>query len=231
MTDLTGQVVVVTGANGGLGTAVTEAFTLANAVVYGVARHWEDTDSACAGFTPVRADLTTEEGASKAIRRALDETGRLDVLVHLVGGFAGGQPVAETPAATLESMLAINLKSAWLTIRAALPAMQGAGRGRILAIGSRPGLDPSPGLAAYSVSKAALHALIQSVAAEVKGSGITANAVLPSVIDTPGNRAAMPDADPAAWVTPRSIARLLLWLACEASGDVNGALIPIYGKA
>jgi NAD(P)-dependent dehydrogenase (short-subunit alcohol dehydrogenase family) len=109
--------------------------------------------------------------------------------------------------------------------------MTKAGKGRIVAVGARPALDPMANFAAYSVSKTALVALVKTVALEVKDSGITANIVLPSVIDTPANRAAMPSADPSKWVTPQSIADLLVWLASDAARDVSGAAIPIYGRA
>jgi NAD(P)-dependent dehydrogenase (short-subunit alcohol dehydrogenase family) len=115
--------------------------------------------------------------------------------------------------------------------RAVLPRMLAAKRGRILAVGSRAGVEPMPNFAAYSVSKAALIALVRTVAQEVKDTDITANIVLPSTIDTPANRAAMPKADPTKWVSPESIADLLVWLASDKAANVNGAVIPIYGKA
>jgi len=155
----------------------------------------------------------------------------VDTLLHLVGGFAGGQPVAETPDETWEKMLDLNLRSAYTIFRAVLPGMLKAGKGRIVAVGARAALDPMANFAAYSVSKAALVALVKTVALEVKDTGVTANVVLPSVIDTPANRAAMPSADASKWVTPESIAGLLVWLTSDAARDVNGAAIPIYGRA
>jgi NAD(P)-dependent dehydrogenase (short-subunit alcohol dehydrogenase family) len=128
-------------------------------------------------------------------------------------------------------MLGLNLRSAYMIFRAVLPGMLKAGKGRIVAVGARAAIEPIANFAAYSVSKAALVALVKTVALEVKDSGITANAVLPSVIDTPANRAAMPAADASKWVTPESIASLLVWLASDVARDVNGAAIPIYGQA
>jgi NAD(P)-dependent dehydrogenase (short-subunit alcohol dehydrogenase family) len=128
-------------------------------------------------------------------------------------------------------MLGLNLRSAYTIFRAVLPGMLKAGKGRIVAVGARAAIEPIANFAAYSVSKAALVALVKTVALEVKDSGITANAVLPSVIDTPANRAAMPAADASKWVTPESIAGLLVWLVSDAARDVNGAAIPIYGRA
>ena len=155
----------------------------------------------------------------------------VDTLLHLVGGFGGGQPVAETSDEIWDKMLDLNLRSAYTIFRAVLPSMTKAGKGRIVAVGSRAALDPLANFAAYSVTKAALVALVKTVALEVKDSGVTANIVLPSVIDTPANRAAMPTADPSKWVTPQSIADLLVWLASDAARDISGAAIPIYGRA
>ena len=127
-------------------------------------------------------------------------------------------------------MLDLNLRSAYSMFRAVLPEMIKSGRGRILTVGSRAVEQPFANYAAYTVSKAALVTLVKSVAVEVKDSGITANVVLPSVIDTPANRVAMATGDPSKWVTPESIAGLLVWLASDAARDINGASIPIYGK-
>jgi NAD(P)-dependent dehydrogenase (short-subunit alcohol dehydrogenase family) len=155
----------------------------------------------------------------------------VDALLHLVGGFGGGRPVAETPHETWTRMLDLNLRSAQSIFRAVIPDMLKAGKGRIVAVGSRAALEPIANFAAYSVSKAALVALVKTVALEVKDSGVTANVILPSVIDTSANRAAMQSADATRWVTPQSIAELLVWLASDGARDVNGAAIPIYGRA
>ncbi len=230
MLEFTDRTVLITGANGGLGRAVTKTFLEAGATAAGVylpgpppVEHER--------FFGIEADLSTPEGAAAAVERARSRTGRLDALIHLVGGFAGGKPVAETDDATWKRMLDMNLNSAFYAMRASLPALLGAGRGRIVAVGSRTAVEPVAGLSAYGVSKAALVALVRTVALEVKDTGVTANAVLPSVIDTPANRAANPKADFTKWVKPGSIAQLILWLASDAAADVNGAIIPIYGKA
>lgn len=152
------------------------------------------------------------------------------VLVHLVGGFAGGQPVSATDDSTFDQMINLNLRSAFRMIRAVLPGMKETGHGRILAIGSRAGEEPMASFSAYNASKAGLASLIRTVALETKKSGITANLVAPSIIDTPANRAAMPSADPALWVKPESIAKLLVWLASDDAADISGAVIPIYGR-
>lgn len=223
------KTVLITGATGGLGRTVTRTFLDAGAAVYGVARKWEPGEIPAGGFKPLDGDVTRAADCRASIARVLAETGRLDAVVHLAGGFAGGSRLEETGEDTWDHMMNLNLRSAFLLFREALPVMRGASHGRLIAIGSRVGAEPAASMAAYIASKAALHALIQAIAAETKGTGITANALLPSIIDTPANRAAMPQADFSRWVAPQSIAAWLVWLASGVSADVNGSLIPIYG--
>lgn len=217
-----GRVALISGVSGGLGGAVTRAFPRAGFTVVGVAR---------GAGNYVSADLTRPEGARAAVEEALRQAGRVDVLVHLMGGFAGGQPVEATDDATWQRMLDLNLNAAFYLCRAVLPAMKKAGWGRILTVGSRTGVEAAANFAAYGVSKAALIALTRTLALEGREHGITANVVLPSTIDTPANRAAMPQADATRWVKPEAIADLLVWLASEEAGEINGAVIPIYGRA
>ena len=219
--------ILITGANGGLGSAVVEAFLATDATVYGADLAWKHQPHSNARFHPIEANLLEAPECDRVAKLA----DPVDALLHLVGGFGGGQPVAETPDETWDKMLGLNLRSAYTIFRAVLPGMLKAGKGRIVAVGARAAIEPIANFAAYSVSKAALVALVKTVALEVKDSGITANAVLPSVIDTPANRAAMPAADASKWVTPESIAGLLVWLVSDAARDVNGAAIPIYGRA
>ena len=155
--------------------------------------------------------------------------GRIDVLVHLVGAFAGGKSVADTDDATLEQMLEVNLLAAFHMFRAVLPDMRARGAGRILAIGSRTAVDPQPMVGAYSASKAALVSLVRTIALENKDRGISANVILPGTMDTPANRAAMPGADPAKWVRPAQVASLLVHLASDDASQISGAVIPILG--
>lgn len=178
----------------------------------------------------VRADLTSADGAKDAVAAVIAEHGRIDVLAHVMGGFAGGTPVQETDDATWSRMMDMNLNAAFRVFREALPHMIAARRGRIVAVGSRAGLLPAVGLSAYAVSKAGLQALVQAVAEEVKDYGVTANVVLPSTMDTAANRSWGTPVEAAAWVKPESVAELIFWLASEAAGDVNGALVPIYGR-
>ena len=218
--------VLITGASGGLGTAVCQEFLATGAKVIGVDRKWKTP----APFVTVSADVSTAEGCESMVKQAL-EHGPLDALVHLVGGFAGGSGVADTSDETWDKMMNLNLRTAFCCIRAALKPMQAAGHGRIVAVGTRMAVEPSPNFAAYAVSKAGLVALIKNVAAEGQKVGVTANVILPSTMDTPANRAAMPNVDFSRWVKPESIAKLLGFLVSDAAADTNGAVIPIYGRA
>jgi NAD(P)-dependent dehydrogenase (short-subunit alcohol dehydrogenase family) len=191
-----------------------------------VERVWKQ----AAPFVTISADVGTAEGCEKMVAQTL-QSGPLDALVHLVGGFSGGSPLTETSDQTWDGMMNLNLRTAFCAMRAALRPMTAAGRGRIVAIGSRVAVEPSPNFAAYAVSKAALVSLVRNVAAEGKKSGITANIVLTSTIDTPQNRKAMPESDFTRWVTPQSIAKLIVWLASDAAADISGAVVPIYGRA
>jgi NAD(P)-dependent dehydrogenase (short-subunit alcohol dehydrogenase family) len=229
--DLQNQVVLMSGASGGLGEGVVQAFLDAGAKVAGVARKWTADATSRPGFLPIVADLTQEQGCADAVKAVLARWSRLDAAVHLMGGFAGGTAVQATSVETWDQMMSVNLRSAFLFFRAALPPLLAAGRGRLLAVGSRPGFEPAAGLAAYSVSKAGLHALVKALAAENKDTGVTCNAVAPSTIETAANRAAMPQADASTWVRPAAIGELLVYLASDAARDINGALIPIYGRA
>jgi NAD(P)-dependent dehydrogenase (short-subunit alcohol dehydrogenase family) len=218
--------VLITGAGGGLGSEVCRVFTEAGVQVVAVDRAWKEVHP----YRTIDADLSTAEGAAAMVEQALAH-GPIDALIHLVGGFSGGKSIAETDDKTWDLMMNVNLRVAVNAIRAVLKPMMEARKGRIVAIGSRAAVEPSPKLAAYAVSKAALVALVKNTAAEVKDFGITANVVLPSTIDTAANRKAMPNSDFSKWVTPESIAKTLLWLASDAASDVSGAVVPIYGRA
>jgi NAD(P)-dependent dehydrogenase (short-subunit alcohol dehydrogenase family) len=223
------KVVLVTGANGGLGTHVTQAFLDVGATVVGIARKIQQTEFESPAFTALPAEISTAAGAKAMVESMLAKLGRVDVVVHTVGGFAGGTSVAETDDATFQRMLDLNLNTTFHLLRAVLPAMRKTGNGCIIAIGSRAALEPGAGVGAYSASKAAMVSLIRTVALENKDSGIRANVILPGTMDTPANRAAMPGADITRWVQPVNVARLIIWLAGDAGKEVNGAAIPVYG--
>jgi NAD(P)-dependent dehydrogenase (short-subunit alcohol dehydrogenase family) len=228
---MTGRVVLISGAAGGLGRAVVAEFLNQGARVWGLFAPGEANPFPEDAPAVLRADLSSAEQAAGAVRAVVQAAGRLDALVHLVGGFAGGEPLHQTSEESWRRMMTLNLDTAFHIIRAALPPMLEARQGRILAIGTRTAVEPAANLSAYNVSKAGLVALIRTVALEVKNAGVTANIVLPSVIDTPANRAANPNADYSRWVKPESIAALLAFLASDAASDINGAVIPIYGRA
>lgn len=227
---LESKVVIVTGANGGLGSHVTNAFLEAGARVIGVSLSITAAEFPHPRFSAIPATIANLGDAQALAGAVIAQAGRVDALVHLVGGFAGGKTVAETDDATLDRMLELNLGSTFHLLRAVLPGMRKQGSGRILAIGSKAAVEPAPMAGAYAASKAALVSLIRTVAREERPHGITANAVLPGTMDTPANRAAMPDADPAKWVQPAQVASLLVHLVSDAASQINGAVIPIYGS-
>jgi len=223
------KIALVTGATGGLGTHVTKALLEAGFAVVGFAPKIQQSDFEHPNFTALPASLDSLAAAKKAADAVIGRFGTIDVLAHLVGGFAGGHSVADTDDAIFQRMFDLNLNSAFHVLRAVLPHMRKAGTGRIIAIGSRAAEDPGPTVGAYSASKAALVSLIRTVALENKDSGITANVILPGTMDTPANRKAMPGADTSTWVQPASVASLIVWLAGDAGKDVTGTAIPVYG--
>ena len=221
---LDGKVVLIAGGTGALGQTVTPMFSQAGATVLLLS-------SAAPPAQPgvpltLRADVTDEDSVRRAVTQAIEQAGRIDCLVNMVGGFGPGR-VTETEAALWQKMLSLNLTAAFLLSKAVAPHMLKRGSGRILHVAARAALEPFPGAAAYVVAKSGLVALIRVLALEFAGSGVTANGVLPTTIDTPTNRKSMPDADPSKWVRPESIAQLLIFLASEEAGQLNGALIPV----
>lgn len=219
--------VLITGAKGGLGTFVTERFLAEGALVTGVSRSIAATDFPHANFLALPSDLATLTDAERLVQAVLAARGRIDAVVHLVGGFSAGPRLPETGDESLASMFALNFHSAFHLFRAVLPAMRTAGTGRVLAIASRAAVAPAAGQAVYAASKAALVSLVRSVAVENADRGICANIILPGTMDTPANRAAMPDAAFQQWTPPREVAALLAYLASDDSAHLTGAVIPI----
>ena len=224
--------VVVTGGTGALGSAVVEAFLAAGdrvVVPWIVPEEAERSRSAWAGplragrAVLVEADVAEAAGAARAIEAA----GDVDVLVNGVGGFAGGTPVDATDLEAWDRMYRMNLRSAAACSRAALPRMRARRRGLVVNVASQAALAPPAGLAAYAASKAGVVALTRSLQEEVARDGIRVAAIVPTTIDTPANRAAMPDADRSAWTPPEKIAGVILWLASDAASTVRGALVPV----
>lgn len=225
-----GMVVLVTGASGGLGKTVTESFLEAGATVVGTSRKIQQSDFDSSRFTALSAEISSREGALGLVDQVVKRLGKLDVLAHTVGGFAGGQSIADTGDDTFQRMLDLNLNCVFHILRAAIPALRRTKNGRIVAIGSRAALEPGAGVGAYSASKAAMVSLIRTVALENKDVGLTANVILPGTMDTPANRKSLPDADFSKWVRPSTVAGLVVWLSSDAGKDINGAVIPVYGS-
>ena len=222
--------VVVSGGTGGLGSAVTA--TLLEAGWHVVVPYVDERELERVEPHPqlelVAADLFDPDAAAAVVARA---PGRLGALVNLVGGFASGGRVHETPVEDFERQFKLNLRPAYLLCHAALPRMLEAGGGSIVCVSTRAALRPFAGAAGYIASKAAVLAFVDALAAEYTGDGVRANAILPSVIDTPGNRASQPDADHSRWVKPEQIADVIRFLCSDESVAVGGAHIPVYGRA
>ena len=228
--NLTNNVALITGANGGLGMAVTKAFLEAGAQVAGVSPKIQASDFNHANFRAFPGEIASRDSAQAVCSAVVARFGRIDILVHLVGAFKGGKPVAETDDDTFRNMLDANLVAAFYIIRAVLPDMRTRGSGRILAIGSKAAIETAPMIGAYAASKAALVSLVRTVAIENRDRGITANVVLPGTMDTPANRAAMPGKDPSKWVQPSQVAGMLVHLATDEASQISGAAIPILGS-
>lgn len=224
------RIALVTGANGGLGRFVTEAFLAAGDSVIGTARAIQPSEFANPRFMAIPADLTDAAAAGHLVDTAIQRFQRIDILAHVMGGFAGGRPISETDDATWDLMMNLNVRAAFHIFRAVIPHMRAAGQGRIIAIAGRAAAEPAANIAAYSASKAALVALVRSAALENKDEGITVNAVLPGTMDTAANRRADPTADFSRWVPPKNVAELVLFLASGAAAEITGAAIPIYGR-
>lgn len=224
------RVILITGAKGGLGSFVTQRFLATGAAVVGASRSISQEDFSLPNFVALAVDFTQAAAARDAVETVVSRFGKLDVLVHVLGGFAGGQAVAEMDDATWEQMRDLNLTSAFYVLRAAIPHLRKSGRGRIVAIGSLTAVEPHAKLGAYVTFKAALAMLVRTVALENKDAGLTANAILPGTMDTPANRKAMPKADFSKWVQPSDVADLVLWLADERAGHITGADIAVDGS-
>jgi NAD(P)-dependent dehydrogenase (short-subunit alcohol dehydrogenase family) len=227
---MAGPVVLITGAKGGLGAHVTRAFLDSGATVAGSSRHIADSDFPHPQFFAIEADLTDAAEARGLADAVMARAGRIDALVHVTGGFTGGQPVHETTDEAWVQMIDLNLRAAFYTLRVVIPYMRKAGRGRIVAIGSRAAVEPGPNVGAYSASKAAMLSLMRTVALENRDTAITANVILPGTIDTESNRKWGTPEDRAKWVAPERIAALAVFLASDAAADITGAAIPVYGK-
>jgi NAD(P)-dependent dehydrogenase (short-subunit alcohol dehydrogenase family) len=230
------RVILITGATGALGSVVAREFAQTQARLALTGRSEEKLERLAAEISlpaervlTVAADITQADGVENLVATVAGRFGQVDVLLNVAGGWSGGKPVGETTVEDWDRMLALNLRAAFLLSRAVLPGMLETGWGRIVHVSSKTAVEPRAKQAAYAVSKMGLITLTEVIAAEVKGSGVTANVILPSIIDTPDNRKFMPKADPAKWVEPERIAATIQFLCSENAAAINGARIPIYG--
>jgi NAD(P)-dependent dehydrogenase (short-subunit alcohol dehydrogenase family) len=225
------KVVLITGANGGLGSSITRSFLATGASVTGVSNKISAAEFPQPNFTAISADLTKPSIVNDVVQSALKREGRLDILIHVLGAFAGGKSIADTDDATWQQMQDLNLSSAFYVLRAAIPYLRKSANGRIVAIGSLTAAEPHAGIGAYVTFKSALVSLVRTVALENRDAGVTANIILPDTMDTPGNRKAMPDADASKWVATQDVADLALWLADDRAAHTTGTVFPIAAKS
>jgi NAD(P)-dependent dehydrogenase (short-subunit alcohol dehydrogenase family) len=235
--DFSKQVVVVAGGTGGLGKAVSLAFLNAGANTV-VTYHREAEFQALkelagrnrSSLEGHAVDVTDESAVAGFINAVVRQHGTVDALVNTVGGYAGGVKLWDLETSVFDHMLALNLRSGYVLARAVLPILLKAGHGSIVNVSAKAAIDHGAGAAAYAASKAAVVALMDSLAADAKGTGIRVNSILPSIIDTPANRTAMPDADFATWPKPEEIANVVLFLSSDFAKSIHGAAIPVYGN-
>ncbi len=225
---MNGKVVVVTGASGALGRVVVEAALGRGARVAGLDYAESQIPAAANQIALGGVDLSDATEATKAIDAVAAHFGRLDALVNIAGGFAF-EAVAEGDPRTWQHMYTLNVLTALNASRAAIPHLAASASARIVNVGAMGALQAGAGMGAYTASKAGVHRLTEALAAEWKGK-ITVNAVLPSIIDTSANRASMPKADFAKWVTPQELAEVILFLVSDAASAVTGALLPVSGR-
>jgi NAD(P)-dependent dehydrogenase (short-subunit alcohol dehydrogenase family) len=237
MLDFKDQVIVITGGAGNLGAAVTRAFYLAGARVAVVDRVRDMAVEIFGDEIPegeyclyVSGNLMDESSVAEVVDTIIKRFDHIDVLVNVAGGYRAGMPLHETPVDTWDFMMNLNARTVFLTSRAVIPHMIERERGKIISVGARAALKGTAQSGPYIASKMAVIRLTESMAAELKDKNINVNCILPGTIDTPDNRKDMPDADFDKWVTPDSMANVILFLASELAKDVNGAAVPVYGR-
>jgi NAD(P)-dependent dehydrogenase (short-subunit alcohol dehydrogenase family) len=225
---MNGKVIIVTGASGALGKVVAKQALSRGARVAGIDHAPSQAAAEATRIELGDVDLTDAAQAKKAVDAVLTHFGRLDALINIAGGFAF-ETVAEGDAKTWQRMYALNVMTALNATQAALPHLSASPAGRIINVGAMGALQAGAGMGPYAASKAGVHRLTEALAAEWKGK-ITVNAVLPSTIDTAANRASMPKADFAKWVTPEELANVILFLASDEASAITGALLPVNGR-
>ncbi|MCW5889066.1 MAG: SDR family oxidoreductase [bacterium] len=231
--DFTDRVVAITGAAGALGRVVAQAFAARGAQLVLVDQRREAlTDvfgAAAAGRLLAPTDLLDAAEVERTVREATARFGRLDVLCNVAGGFRMGDPVHATDDATWRFLFDVNVTTLVHAVRAVVPVMLQGGGGRIVNVGAFGAQRGAAGMGAYTAAKSAVQRLTEAMAAELREQGINVNCVLPSIIDTPANRAAMPDADPRRWVAPEDLAAAIVFLASPAARAIHGAALPVTG--
>ena len=232
-----GKVALVAGGTGGLGGAVSLAFLEEGAKVVATYRKQQEfaalKSAAGANASALEGqlvDITDELATAKFVANVVSRHGRLDAVVNAIGGYAGGIKLWDLDTKTVDAMFSLNLRSGYSLARAVLPPMLKQRYGSIVNVAAKAAVDHGAGAAAYAASKAAAVALMDSLAADSKGTGIRVNSILPSIIDTPINRQAMPGADFASWPKPQDIAQVILFLCSDAAKTIHGAAIPVYGN-
>ena len=237
MYELTERVAIVTGAAGNLGRAVARTLQAAGAKLVLVDRApdrlpelFPDLVASPLAYLATSVNLTDASAVGAMVDEALKRFGRIDVLVNTAGGWRGGTPVHETPLETWDFLMDLNVRTMLIISSAVIPVMLKQESGKIISVAARAGLSGSSKGGAYSAAKSAVLRLTESMAAELKSSGINVNCVMPSTIDTPQNRADMPKADASRWVKPEALADVILFLASDAARAVHSAAIPVYGR-
>ena len=233
MLDFTDRTVLITGAAGNLGRAVAAAFAHRGARLVLVDLDAAGLDDAYPGEQDDRmksaVDLLQPNALGEAVMTARQRFGSLDVLAALAGGFHMGEPVHKLPPAAWDRMLDLNARTLLNTVDAVVPEMLHHGAGKIVTVGANAARQGQANMSAYIVAKSAVIRLTESLSAELRDKGINVNCVLPSIIDTPENRGAMPDADPAKWVAPAKLAGVILFLASDEASAIHGASVPVVG--
>jgi NAD(P)-dependent dehydrogenase (short-subunit alcohol dehydrogenase family) len=235
MFDFSDKIVMITGAAGNLGSATGRAFAAAGARLALIDHSYEHLErefpegAESADMLFVTGDLTDTGAVLGMVHEAINSYGRLDVLINIAGGYRAGTPVHETPMTTWDFMMDLNARTMLNTCRAAIPFMLEQGGGKIVNVSARAGLAGRANQGAYIASKSAVIRLTETMAAELKDKGINVNCILPGTIDTPQNRAEMPNANHSKWVAPEAMAEVFLFLASDAARAIHGVAIPVYG--
>lgn len=231
--DFNNQTVIVTGAGGNLGQAVAKAFAERGANLVLVDLHRESLEKAYGPENAQRlfapANLLDQQQVGAIVNKAIERFNRIDVLCNIAGGFRMGTPVHETSDEDLNFLYDINVRTMLHAVRAVVPRMAEGGGGKIVNVGAHAALKGVAQMGAYCAAKSAVIRLTEAMAAELRENGINVNCVLPSIIDTPENRAAMPDADPNRWVAPEVLANTMVFLASDGAAAIHGAAIPVTG--